>query len=75
MRVTMVEKETGMGKPRFIYIHGNGTIRWAHGWAVWLQAGLAGAGYDTFFETMPDSIIARAEYGCRSWRLKPKRGK
>lgn len=51
-----------MNKPRFIYIHGNGSTHWSFGWAAWLKAQLEGAGYETFFETMPDSIIARAEY-------------
>lgn len=49
-------------KPRFIYIHGNGTTHWSDGWAAWLKTELDKLGYETFFETMPDSIIARAEY-------------
>jgi predicted alpha/beta hydrolase family esterase len=51
-----------MSKPRFIFIHGNQTTHWSFAWAVWLKAELATLGFDTFFETMPDSIIARAEY-------------
>lgn len=51
-----------MHKPRIIFIHGNGTEHWSFGWAAWLKAELDKLGYETFFETMPDSIIARAEY-------------
>jgi predicted alpha/beta hydrolase family esterase len=49
-------------KPRFIFIHGNGTEHWSFGWAAWLKGELEKLGYPTFFETMPDSIIARAQY-------------
>lgn len=49
-------------KPRVIFIHGNSTEHWSYGWAAWLKAELDKLGYETFFETMPDSIIARAEY-------------
>jgi uncharacterized protein len=49
-------------KPRFVYIHGNQTPHWSAAWAGWLQAELEKLGFETFFETMPDSIIARAEY-------------
>lgn len=49
-------------KPRIIFIHGNGTMHWSYGWASWLKRELENAGFETFFETMPDSIIARAEY-------------
>src|SRR5688500_9380638 len=49
-------------KPRFIYIHGNDTTHWSFSWASWLKAELEKLGFETFFETMPDSIIARAEY-------------
>jgi len=49
-------------KPRFIFIHGNSTEHWSLGWAGWLKAELEKLGFETFFETMPDSIIARAEY-------------
>lgn len=51
-----------MQSPRFIFIHGNGTEHWSFGWAAWLKAELDRRGFATFFETMPDSIIARAEY-------------
>ena len=49
-------------KPRFVYIHGNGTDHWSFAWAAWLKEQLEARGYETFFETMPDSIIARSEY-------------
>ncbi|MDN5274445.1 MAG: bbp9 [Candidatus Saccharibacteria bacterium] len=49
-------------KPRFIYMHGNQTTHWSFAWAKWLERELKTLGYDTFFETMPDSIIARKEY-------------
>jgi uncharacterized protein len=51
-----------MAKPRVVYIHGNSTTHWSHGWAAWFKAEVERLGFDTFFETMPDSIIARAEY-------------
>ena len=49
-------------KPRFIFVHGNQTTHWSFAWAPWLKAELEKLGFDTFFETMPDSIIARSEY-------------
>lgn len=49
-------------KTRFVFIHGNQTTHWSSAWAAWLKDELEQAGYDTFFETMPDSIIAREEY-------------
>lgn len=50
-------------KTRFIYIHGNGTTDWAAcAWAVWLNKQLAGRGYDTWFQTMPDPQKARASH-------------
>jgi serine hydrolase len=51
-----------MSKPRIIFIHGNQTEHWSYGWAAWFKAELEKLGFETFFETMPDSIIARAEY-------------
>lgn len=51
-----------MNKTRFIFIHGNQTEHWSFGWAPWLKQELEALGFATFFETMPDSIIARAEY-------------
>lgn len=49
-------------KPRIIFIHGNGSMSWKFAWTPWLKEELEAAGYSTFFETFPDSIIARAEY-------------
>lgn len=49
-------------KPRIIFIHGNQTEHWSFGWAPWLKQELENRGYKTFFETFPDSIIARAKY-------------
>ncbi|MBL8159062.1 alpha/beta hydrolase [Candidatus Saccharibacteria bacterium] len=48
--------------PRFIFIHGKGTTHWSFAWAPWLKQELEKLGVETFFETMPDSIIARSEY-------------
>ena len=45
-----------------IYIHGNQSIHWSFAWAPWLKKELETLGFETFFETMPDSIIARSEY-------------
>lgn len=49
-------------KPRIVYIHGNGSTHWSFAWAPWLKAQLESRGFETFFETMPDSIIAREQY-------------
>lgn len=49
-------------KLRFIFIHGNQTTHWSFAFAPWLKAELEKMGFETFFETFPDSIIARAEY-------------
>ena len=49
-------------KPRIIYIHGNQATHWSFAWAAWLKQELEKNGHPTFFETMPDSIIARSEY-------------
>ncbi len=49
-------------KPRIVYIHGNQTSHWSFGWAPWLKRELEKNGFETFFETMPDSIIARSMY-------------
>ncbi len=49
-------------KHRFVFVHGNQTTHWSFAWVPWLKAELEKLGYETFFETMPDSIIARAEY-------------
>ena len=47
---------------RIIYIHGNDTYHWSFAWAPWLKIELEKLGYETFFETFPDSVIARSEY-------------
>ncbi len=49
-------------KPRIVYIHGNGASHWSFGWAPWLRDELEKRGYETFFETMPDSVIARKKW-------------
>ena len=49
-------------KPRFVFVHGNQSTHWSFAWAPWLKAELETMGFTTFFETMPDSIIARSEY-------------
>ena len=49
-------------KPRIVYVHGNQATHWSFAWAPWLKSELEKKGYPTFFETMPDSIIARSEY-------------
>jgi predicted alpha/beta hydrolase family esterase len=50
---------------RFLYLHGNGTLRWAHSFAPKLKNDLEDLGQETFFETMPDSIVARSKYWMR----------
>ena len=49
-------------KPRIIFIHGNQTMTWKFNWIPWLKSELEKLGFETVFETMPDSIIARAKY-------------
>ena len=49
-------------RPRFIFIHGNQTTHWSFAWAPWLKDQLEVLGFETFFETMPDSILARSEF-------------
>ncbi len=49
-------------KPRIIFIHGNQTMHWNFAWTPWLKTELEKLGFTTVFETMPDSIIARAKY-------------
>ena len=49
-------------KPRIVYMHGNQATHWSFAWAPWLKQELEKRGFATFFETMPDSIIARSEY-------------
>lgn len=43
-------------------MHGNETTHWSASWAKWLKGELEALGFETFFETMPDSIIARGKY-------------
>lgn len=49
-------------KPRIVYIHGNDTEYWSFGYARWLKKELEKKSFPTFFETFPDSILARAKY-------------
>ncbi len=49
-------------RTRIIFLHGNQTSHWSFGWAPWLKENLEKSGFETFFETFPDSIIARSEY-------------
>ena len=51
-----------MGKPRIVYIHGDGHLHWSFGWAPALKQALEQASFPTFFELFPDSIEARARY-------------
>ena len=48
-------------KPRFIFVHGIGATTWESPWAVWLKQKLDSAGYETHFQTMPDSQKARMD--------------
>ena len=47
---------------RIVFIHGNQTTHWSYGWPSWLKKELENLGFATFFETFPDSILARAKY-------------
>jgi uncharacterized protein len=49
-------------KPRIVFVHGNDTMHWSQSWTAWMKAELDTLGYPTFFETMPDSILARSKY-------------
>lgn len=49
-------------KPRFVFVHGNGSTHWSFAWAPWLKVEVERLGFETFFETMPDSVQARNEY-------------
>lgn len=49
-------------KPHFVFVHGNQSTHWSFAWAPWLKTELEKLGFETYFETMPDSIIARSEY-------------
>lgn len=47
---------------RIIFIHGNDTMHWSGKWCGWLKQALDKLGVESFFETFPDSIMARSEY-------------
>lgn len=49
-------------KTRVIFIHGNQSTHWSFAFAPWLKSELEKLGFETFFETFPDSIIARSKY-------------
>ncbi len=51
-----------MPKPRFIFVHGNQATHWSFAWSPWLKIELKRLGFKTFFETFPDSVIARSKY-------------
>lgn len=51
-----------MKRPRIVYLHGDHTIDWRVAWVPSIKAKVEEAGFDTFFELLPDSIDARAEY-------------
>ena len=46
-------------KPRFVFVHGNGSTTWEVAWAVWLKQKLEAKGFATHFQTMPDPELAR----------------
>ena len=48
--------------PRIVYLHGNQSSHWSFGWSSWLKKELEKLGFRTFFETFPDSVIARSKY-------------
>lgn len=47
---------------RIVFIHGNQSTHWSFGWAAWLEKELEKSGFETFFETFPDSVLARSAY-------------
>ncbi len=47
---------------RIIFIHGNDTNHWSGKWCGWLKNELDKLGVESFFETFPDSVMARSEY-------------
>lgn len=49
-------------KPRIVFIHGNQSTHWSFAFAQCLKDELDASGFETFFETFPDSIAARAQY-------------
>lgn len=60
---------------KVIFIHGNDTVRWSHGWAPWLKEKLSKLKVETIFETFPDSILARRKYWIPFLKDKLKAGK
>ena len=60
--VVTVQYEGKRVTPRFIYLHGIGSMHWSFGFAPSLKREIEALGFETFFETMPDSIAARAQY-------------
>lgn len=59
---SLARDEQEIMKLRIIFIHGNQCTHWSFAWAPWLKRELEKKGLETFFETFPDSIIARADY-------------
>lgn len=49
-------------QPQIVYIHGNGSTHWNSAFSGWLKNQLEYLGFETFFETFPDSVNARSEY-------------
>lgn len=45
-----------------VFIHGNQTTHWSFAFVPWLKTEIEKLGFETFFETFPDSIIARSQY-------------
>lgn len=58
---------------RLIFIYG--TTHWSFAWGPWVKVELEKSGFETFFDTIPDSIIARAEYCLPFLKDKVKAGK
>ena len=50
---------------RVIYLHGMGATSWKFAFAESLKADLESLGFETVFETLPDSIMAREQYWMR----------
>ena len=51
-----------MKNNRFVFIHGNQTNHWSNPWTISLKQELEKRRFEIFFETFPDSILARAQY-------------
>ncbi len=47
---------------RVTFIHGNNTMHWSGKWCGWLKKELDNLGVESFFETFPDSIMARSKF-------------